>query len=471
MTNVSLYIAGEWIETNDRISVYNKYTGEEIGHVSQATEEHIHRAVRTAKQAMKLEPLSEERRYQILSSTSVALSKQQDEIAALIAKEAGKPFKEAKGEVARAARTFLIAAEESKRIVGEMIPIASAVSNAKLAFTLRAPIGVVCAISPFNFPINLVAHKIAPAIAAGNAFVLKPATVTPLTSIRLLQIMIESGLPRGYGNLVIGSGSTVGEWLLKESGFSFYTFTGSPSVGQHLKKSIGLRPCTLELGSNSATIVHSDADLSYAAERCARTAFNNAGQVCISVQRIFVHEDVKSEFIKNLVQSTKGLTVGDPTDSETDVGPMISEAEAVRAQNWIEEAVQHGGTVVCGGTRIGSVVHPTVLVDVPLDTNICVEEAFAPVVVVTSYREIEEAIELVNSSRYGLQAGLFTNAMDIIVKCAREIEVGGLMVNETSSYRSDEMPYGGVKESGIGREGPRFAIAEMTEMRLVVIHK
>lgn len=468
---MSLLIDGKWIETDERITVFNKYNGEVIGQVSAASKEHIRQAVLSAQQAMNNRPLSMEARYQILSRTAELLLQHRDEIGGLIAKEAGKPFNEAKTEVTRAARTFLISAEEAKRISGEMVPLASDESVAKLAFTLRKPIGVVCAISPFNYPINLVAHKVGPAIAAGNAFVLKPASTTPFTAIRLLQLMQEAGLPDGYGHLVTGGGATVGEWLLQEEGFSFYTFTGSPRVGKHLKGAIGLRPCTLELGSNSATVVHSDADIEYAAERCARTAFNNAGQVCISVQRIMVHKDVKERFLAKMVEVTKSLVVGDPMNPETQVGPMISEADAVRTDEWIREAVDAGARLLCGGTRKGTLVQPAVLADVPFHAKLCVEEAFAPVVVVNSYSSLDEAIAMVNNSKYGLQGGLFTRSLDVMIKCAHEIHVGGLMVNETSAFRSDEMPYGGVKESGIGREGPRYTIQEMTEMKLVVVHR
>jgi len=467
---MSLWIAGKWIETAEQTDVLNKYTGNKMASVSVATKEHIQAAVASAKQAMQQLPLSAEQRFTILSKTSQILLERQEAFAQIIAEEGGKPFKEAFTEVGRAARTFLVAAEEAKRIHGEMVPIATADPVSKLAFTLRTPIGVVCAISPFNFPINLVAHKIAPAIAAGNAFVLKPASYTPLTAIALVRAMEEAGLPPGYGHLVNGSGSTVGEWLLEEPGFAYYTFTGSPSVGKRLKQAIGLRRCTLELGSNAATIVHHDADVERAALRCAQTAYSNAGQICISVQRIYVHKDVREHFLHCLVKAAKALNVGDPSERDTDVGPLISLGDAKRAEAWIHEAVSEGAQLLCGGERDGVMLRPAVLVNVPRTAKVCREEAFAPLVVVASYDTIEEAIAGANESKYGLQGGLFTASLDIMLKCAREIEVGGLMVNETSAYRSDEMPYGGVKESGIGREGPRYTIEEMTEAKLIVIH-
>lgn len=467
---MTLWIAGEWIKTESQQPVLNKYTGEVITTVSVATRQHITDAVTSAKSAMKHNPLSAEQRYAILSKTSQILIERREQFAQCIAEEGGKPFKEALAEVGRAARTFQISAEEASRIHGEMVPVGPADMPAKLAFTICTPIGVVCAISPFNFPINLVAHKIAPAIAAGNAFVLKPASYTPLTAIALVRVMEEAGLPRGYGHLVTGGGSTVGEWLLEEPGFAYYTFTGSPGVGKRLKQAIGLRRCTLELGSNSATIVHDDANLEKAALRCAQTAYSNAGQICISVQRIYVQKRVYQAFLDKFVSATVALKVGDPTLADTDVGPLISLGEAERAEAWIHEAVAQGATLVCGGERSGVMMTPAILTDVPTDAKVCREEAFAPLVVVEAYDEINDAIHRVNDSKYGLQGGVFTSSLAITLKCAREIEVGGLMVNETSSYRSDEMPYGGVKESGIGREGPRYTIEEMTERKLIVIH-
>ncbi len=468
---MSLWINGEWLDTDEKIAVTNKFSGEVLTEVSVATQAHIHDAVQSAQKAMRDNPLSSEARYNILAAASQRLTERQDELALQMSKEAGKPFKEARMEVGRAARTFLIAAEEAKRIHGEIVPLASDQPVGKFAYTIRVPIGVVCAISPFNFPINLVAHKIAPALAAGNAFVLKPASYTPLSAISLMKILEESGLPQGYGHLLIGGGSTVGEWLLEEEGVAFYSFTGSPSVGKRIRSRVGLRPVTLELGSNSATIVHNDADLAYAAERCARTAFNNAGQICISVQRIYVQEQMADAFLEKLIAATKSLKVGDPTDPGTDVGPMISEKEAIRAEEWVAEAVENGARLLHGGQRNGAIFEPTILTDVTFGCRVCSEEAFAPVVMVNTYDTIEEAIAMVNHTRYGLQGGLFTNSLDVMMKCAREIEVGGLMVNETSSFRSDEMPYGGVKESGVGREGPRYAIAEMTEVKLIVVHR
>ncbi|QSO47299.1 aldehyde dehydrogenase family protein [Alicyclobacillus mengziensis] len=467
---MSLWIDGEWIDTEEKVPVLNKYTGEIIAHVSQATREHVRKAVEGAQRAMQEHPLSVQERYRILSYISNQLELQADRLAMTIAKEAGKPFSESRTEVLRAVQTFRISAEEAKRISGEMVPLSSPHAQGKLAFTLRVPIGVVCAISPFNFPLNLVAHKVAPAIAAGNAFVLKPATYTPLTAISLMKLFEEAGLPKGYGNLVIGSGRTVGQYLLEEPGFAYYTFTGSPPVGKHLREAVGLRKTTLELGSNSAIVVHQDADLDLAADRCAKTAFNNAGQVCISVQRIYVQEEVYDAFLGKFKPAVEALKVGDPSDPSTQVGPMISETEAMRAEAWIQEAVEAGATLITGGTRDGAVVSPTVLTNTAPTCRVCSEEAFAPLVVVNRYQTLDEAIMHVNDSRFGLQAGIFTSSIDVMLKFSKRVQVGGVNINDTSAFRADEMPYGGVKESGVGREGPRYAIEEMTESRLVVIH-
>ena len=467
---MTLWIDGAWIETENKLPVVNKYTGEILDYVSQATREQVHQAVEAGRRVMAEHPLTVQERYRILSTVSRLLEARADEIAILIAQEGGKPLLEARTEVMRAVQTFLVAAEEAKRISGEMIPLSSPHAEGKLAFTLREPIGVVCCISPFNFPLNLVAHKVAPAIAAGNAFVLKPASYTPFTAVKLMKLFEEAGLPMGYGNLVVGGGSTVGQYLLEEEGFAYYTFTGSPSVGKHLRQVVGLRKNTLELGSNSAIVVHSDANLDLAAERCAKTAFNNAGQVCISVQRIYVQESVIDAFLDSFKTAVTALKVGDPMDPATQVGPMISESEAKRAEEWIQEAVEAGAELIAGGTRSGAVLQPTILSNASPTCRVCAEEVFAPVVVLNTYNTIEEAIAKVNDSKYGLQAGVFTSSIDVMMYAARKIEVGGIHINESSGFRADEMPYGGVKESGIGREGPRFVIEEMTESKLVVIH-
>ena len=471
MERYGLFIDGAWRETGRWQEVRNKFTGEVIAQVSVASQEDVAQAVRAARRAADRGPLPPYQRYEILKRAGELLAERAEEFARSIAAEGGKPLKEARVEVSRAVQTLTLSGEEAKRIHGEGVPVEAAPgSENRLAFTIRVPVGVVCAISPFNFPLNLAAHKIGPALAAGNAVVHKPAGATPVTAAKLCQLLIDAGLPPGYLNLVFGPGSQVGEWLLENPEIDMYTFTGSPAVGERIKTRSGLRRVTLELGNNSAVIVHRDADLATAARLSAARAFANAGQVCISVQRIYVHRDVVDAFREALVAATRALRVGDPLDPETDVGPMISEAEAARAEAWVQEAVAGGARILTGGTREGALLQPTVLVDVRPDMKVVCNEIFAPVVTVIPYETLNEAIEAVNDSPYGLQAGVFTESLEVAMEAARRIRVGGVMINDTSSYRADLMPYGGIKGSGIGREGPRYAIEEMTDLKLVVFN-
>lgn len=465
----SIYINGQWVETQDNITVVDKYSGEIFATVCASSSSEVDDAVTAAVKAYKSGHLSPYQRYQILSKAARLIEKKTDDLARTITYEAGKVFKDAKTEVLRAAQVFQIAAEEAKRICGEMVPIAAAPgSENRLAYTIRVPIGVVCAISPFNFPFNLTAHKIAPALAAGNTVVLKPASATPISAINLCRILEEAGLPPGYLNLVVGGGNEVGDLLLKDKRINFYTFTGSPIVGKKIMSTIGLRKATMELGSNSVTIIHKDADLTKAASLCSRMSFVNAGQVCISIQRILIHQDIYDRFAKMLAEESRRLVLGNPIDPQTDIGPMINEAEAARAEAWVNAALQGGAKLLCGGKRKGTLFEPTILTNVKHDMQVVCEEVFAPVVSLIAYDEFEEAIEVANNSKYGLQAGLFTSSLDIASEAVRKLEVGGVIINDTSVYRADQAPYGGVKESGIGREGPKYAIQEMTESKLVV---
>jgi len=331
-------------------------------------------------------------------------------------------------------------------------------------------VGPICAISPFNFPLNLAAHKVGPAIAAGNSVVLKPAELTPITAVNLGKIMMEAGLPPGYLNIVFGPGNTVGEWLLADPRFALYTFTGSPAVGRRLREATGLRRSILELGSNSAVIVHKDADIDKAVTACVRAAFAYAGQICISLQRILLHREIADEFTNKFIPAVESLRLGDPLNEDTDVGPMITENAAIRAHEWISEAVSRGAKLLTGGERNGNMIKPAVLQNVDRDMKIVCYEVFAPVVSVLEYSGIEDAINIVNDSDFGLQAGIFTSDINLAFKTAKELQVGGVMINDTSMYRVDAMPYGGVKQSGIGREGPRYAIEEMTDLKIIVLN-
>ncbi|RSL33510.1 aldehyde dehydrogenase family protein [Salibacterium salarium] len=465
-----LFIGGQWKRTDEYTSVWNKYTQKQIAKTADATQQDVNLAVEEAKQASK-RSFPAYQRFEVLTKAADLLRKNQEEIASLLVAEVGKPIKESRGEVARAAQTLEISGEEAKRIHGEGVPIEAAPgSQNRQAFTKRIPVGVVAAITPFNVPLNLVCHKVGPAIAAGNSVVLKPASATPLSAIRLTEILFEAGLPDGRLNLLTGSGSKIGAWLCENPDVNMFTFTGSPGVGQRLRERAGLRKVALELGNNSATVIHHDANIEEAAKLTAQKSFNNAGQVCISVQRVYVQEKIFDRFLEKMKEAAEELVVGDPAQETTDIGPMISETEAARIENWVQEAVKEGAEVVSGGERNGVIYKPTILTNVNDEMKVCREEAFGPIVAVAPYKTEEEVIDRVNDSEYGLQAGIFTNSLDFAMTAADKIEVGGLIINDTPGYRVDHMPYGGVKKSGSGKEGPKYAIEEMTEERLVVFN-
>ncbi|CUH96838.1 hypothetical protein P22_2949 [Propionispora sp. 2/2-37] len=469
MKNHGLLIGGQWMTTAENIAVINKATGSELATVSVAGEAEVKAAVDAAEKALRTVKIEPYQRYSILMKASRLLMEKQKEMAEILTQEVGKPIKEALAEVARAQQTLILSAEEAKRLTGEMVPLAGAPGcGNRWAFTLRMPVGVVCAITPFNFPLNLACHKIGPALAAGNSVVYKPATVTPLSAVLLCEIFTEAGLPDGYLNLVTGSGAKLGALLTEEERIRFYSFTGSPAVGKSLLKNAGFRRVALELGSNSANIVHNDADIPATAGLCAKYAFANAGQVCISCQRVYVQRSVYQEFCDHAVAYAQKVVMGDPLDPATDIGPMISEPEAVRAENWVNEAVREGAAVLTGGKRRGAWFEPTILTNVRPDMKIVCMEAFAPVFSIVPYDSIQEAIDLVNDSAYGLQAGVFTASLEIARECAMKIEAGGVIINDGATFRTDNMPYGGVKESGIGKEGPQYAVKEMTEEKLIV---
>jgi glyceraldehyde-3-phosphate dehydrogenase (NADP+) len=388
-----------------------------------------------------------------------------------MAQEAGKPVRDAAVEVTRAANTFKVAAEEAKRIGGEVIPIDwLPLAKGRLGITRRFPIGPVAAISPFNFPLNLAAHKIAPAIAVGNPVVVKPPSDAPLALLTMAGIVHESGLPPG-GFSVLPMTRTLGDRVVSDDRFKLLTFTGSSPVGWGMKERAGKKRLVLEMGGNGGVIVDRDADLEYAVQRVVAGAFSFAGQVCISVQRVFIHEEVFDAFTRSLVDAVKRLKVGDPVDPETDVGPVIDDASAERIQSWIEEAVQTGGRVLVGGTRQGRLFEPTVLADTSTACKICSFEAFAPIVNVYSFRDFDEAVARVNESAYGLQAGVFTGSLEHALRAFEELEVGGVMINDVSTFRIDHMPFGGTKDSGFGREGVKYAIEDQTEVRLMVFNR
>jgi succinate-semialdehyde dehydrogenase/glutarate-semialdehyde dehydrogenase len=465
-----LFVDGKWIDGTDAFDVPDRFTGEVFARVSVATPEQVDAGVLAARRSFVAHPLDPYARYSILTRAAQLVEERRQDLVRTIIAESGFTRTDAGLEVDRCVQTLLLSGEEAKRITGEMVPIAGAPGQSRrMAFTLRVPVGVVCAITPFNSPLNTVAHKVAPALAAGNTVVLKPASYTPVTAVLFCEILEAAGVPPGHVNLLFGGGEEVGKRILEHPDVAFCTFTGSTQVGREIQRSAGLRRTTLELGSISSTIVCEDANLAWAVPRCVRASFRKAGQVCTSVQRLHVQRGVLDRFLEMLVAETAAARVGDPYAADTMVGPMISEAEAERAERWVQEAVSQGARLVLGGRREGALVHPTILTDVNREMRVMCREIFAPVISIVPYDTFDQAIDQVNDSPFGLAAGVFTNDLARALEAARQLRVGGVHVNETSSSRVDLMPYGGVKESGFGQEGPRYAIREMTEERLVTI--
>jgi acyl-CoA reductase-like NAD-dependent aldehyde dehydrogenase len=468
-TEKRLLIGGEWVETGDWLEVRSPYSGEVVGRVAKAGANQARAAIDAAEKAMA-EPLPAHKRAEILVKVAGALGRRHDEVARVISDEAGKPLKAARVEATRAMSTYTFAAVEARKLAGDMVPMdASQAGEGKIAFTLREPIGVVGAISPFNFPLNLVAHKIAPALAAGCAVVLKPASQTPLSALLLAELETEAGLPPGWLNVLAGPASEIGDVLVEDERVRAITFTGSADVGWKLRERAARKKVTLELGNATPVIVHGDAELEEAAEKLAQNAFSFAGQSCISVQRIYVQRWVYEDFVSRFVPKVESLLVGDPADEETDVGPVIDGDARERILTWIEEARDGGAEILAGGGPEGDLIQPTVIANASLDMKVCREEVFGPVCVVNSYESLDEAIALANGTRYGLQAGIFTADIRAALQAAQNLEFGGVTVNEAPTFRADQMPYGGVKDSGNTREGPAYAVRELTEERVVVI--
>jgi succinate-semialdehyde dehydrogenase/glutarate-semialdehyde dehydrogenase len=466
-----LFFNGTWVDgAAESFPVFDKFTGEEIGVAARATRDQVNEAVRSARTSFERESLDGQRRYQILHDTAALIAARRNDFVERIVAEAGFPGADADNEVSRTIQTFILSAEEAKRLTGEMVPIESAPGNAhRLAFTIRVPRGVVCGITSFNSPLNMVAHKLAPALASGNTVVIKPPQTTPFSAALLFELLLEAGLPPGHAALLQGPGAEIGTWLVENQDVRFFSFTGSTAVGRLLHRAVGLRPVALELGSISATIVCDDADLERAAPRCVNSAFRRAGQVCTSTQRLLVQDTVIDRFTSLLVDATRQVKVGNPHETDTVVGPMISEAEAQRAEQWVADAVRDGARVVHGGRRTGSLFEPTILIGSSRAMKVMCEEAFAPIVSVIPFRSLDQAIEDVNSVPFGLAAGLFTQDINRAMFAARRLHVGIVHVNEPSSSRVDMMPFAGVKDSGLGREGPKYAMQEMTEERLVTL--
>ncbi|MBM7661374.1 acyl-CoA reductase-like NAD-dependent aldehyde dehydrogenase [Bacillus mesophilus] len=468
-----LFVNGEWIEAKDYSSLVSPYSGKILAQIPLATIDDVNRAVQAAESTREtLRKMPAHARASILEKMVKLFEERFQEAAEIIALEAGKPIATAKGEVSRTIQTYKFAAEEAKRIHGETIPLDAAPGGEnRIAYTVREPLGVVAAITPFNFPMNLVAHKVGPAIAAGNPVVLKPASQTPLSSFFLAKIAEDAGLPKGALNVVTGKGSVVGDALVTHDLVKMVTFTGSPAVGIGLRNKAGLKKVTLELGSNSAVIVDQGVPLDKVISRSVTGAFAYQGQVCISLQRIYVHENLYEEFIEKFVEATRKLNLGDPLDEATDVSALISPGDKERVLNWIQEAVQQGAEIAIGGETTGNILQPTVLLNVPAESKVSCQEAFAPVVLINKISSVQEAISYVNDSQFGLQAGVYTENIHTALDAADQLQVGGVLINDIPTFRVDHMPYGGVKESGTGREGIKYAIEEMTELKLVIFNR
>jgi acyl-CoA reductase-like NAD-dependent aldehyde dehydrogenase len=468
-TEKRLLIGGEWVETGEWIDVRSPYSGDVVGRVAKAGADEARAAIDAAEKAMA-DPLPAHKRAEILVKIVAGIARRHDEIARQITAEAGKPLKAARVETSRAMSTYTFSAVEARKLAGEMVPMdAAQAGEGKLAFTLREPIGIVGAISPFNFPLNLVAHKIGPALASGCAVVLKPASQTPLSALTLAELSDEAGLPAGWLNVLVGPASEIGDVLVEDERVRAITFTGSSDVGWKLRERAARKKVLLELGNSTPVIVHGDADIDEAAEKLAANAFSFAGQSCISVQRIYVQKWVYDDFVARFVPLVEQLVLGDPADESTDVGPVIDAESRERILSWIEEARDAGAEILAGGGPEGELIQPTVIANATLDMKVCREEVFGPVCVVNSYEALDEAIALANGTRFGLQAGIFTADIRAAMRAAHELEFGGVIVNEAPTFRADQMPYGGVKDSGNTREGPPYAVRELTEQRVVVI--
>jgi len=464
-------INGKWKTSGTILDVKSPYDGKTVGRAHLAGPGLIEEALVSATEAFStLRRMSAWRRSEIILKTAEGIMKREEELARTITLESGKPIRDARGEVRRAALTFQLAAEEARRLGGQVVPLdISPGSDGRFGVVRRFPIGPVLGITPFNFPLNLVAHKVAPAMACGNPIIIKPAPRTPLSALLLGEIAFEAGLPAGGLN-VVPCANEHASLLWEDQRIKKLSFTGSAAVGWMLKEKAGTRKVTLELGGNAGVIIHSDADLEFAAKRCALGAFSYAGQVCISVQRIYVERIVFDRFMELYLDECRKIKMGDPLDETTALGPMIEEAAAIRTEDWVKEAVSDGAKVLLGGKRKGSFMEPTVLTNTRQSMKVCCEEVFAPVVSLAAYDSFDETLKEVNSGLYGLQAGIFTRDMARVFRAYEELEVGGVVVGDVPTYRVDNMPYGGVKMSGFGREGVAYAIEEMTEPKLLAIN-
>src|SRR5580693_5870132 len=465
------FLDGRWMEDGDTVEVRSPFDGSVVGRVTQARRDHAEAAIAASVKAFgTTRRLPAFERQRVLRRVAAAIVERREEFARTIVQEAGKPIKLARTEVDRAVFIFNVAAEETTRIYGEYLPLDwQEFTAGRWGIVKRYPLGPIAGITPFNFPLQLVAHKLAPAIASGCSMVLKPAPQTPLCSLLLAECIQQAGWPDGGLNVLPLSNDDA-SLLVTDERIKLISFTGSVPVGWDIKRRAGKKKVALELGGNAAVIVHSDADLEYAAERCVSGGFGYAGQTCISVQRILVEHSVYGKFTDLFVEGVKKLKIGDPLDESTDVGPLIRESDAIRTTAWVDEAVRAGARLLCGGGRKNLIVEPTVLTGTKPDMKVNCQEVFGPVVTVEPYKDFDHALRQVNHSAYGLQAGVFTRDAKLLFQAYEELEVGGVIAGDVPSFRIDQMPYGGVKDSGFGREGLRYAIEEMTEPKLMVMN-
>ncbi len=469
---MQMFVAGQWVSRPRSIPVTNPYNGETIDTVPSGTAADVDQALTTLQTgAQRMRKLTALERAQILRRASDLIAARVEDLARTISSEEGKVLAESRIEARRAGEIMLVSAEEAKRIAGEMVPLDAADNGAnKFGFTLRVPCGIVAAITPFNFPLHLVAHKAGPALAAGNAVLIKPATDTPLSALTLTEILLEAGTPPEAIACITGPGAELGRAICADDRVRKISFTGSYEVGDAICRMAGMKRVTMELGSNSPVIVMDDADLEKAAQAICFAGYSNAGQVCISAQRILTHRKVGGQLIDALKPKVEALALGDQLAGGTKIGPMVRERDAVRVEEWINEAVAAGAKLVTGGKRRGALHPPAILDDVDPNLRVSRDELFGPAVAITRFSDIDDAIRMANDTRYGLSAGVFTQDIDRALKFAKEVDSGNIHINWSSQWRADFMPYGGLKHSGMGKEGPKYAIREMTEEKLVVVH-
>jgi acyl-CoA reductase-like NAD-dependent aldehyde dehydrogenase len=469
---MKMFIGGEWVDRDNKINVLNPFDQSVVDTIPSATSIDVDLAISSAERgAVIMANMPAYERYKILHRAAELMTERIDDLGRTITLEEGKILAEGLGEAARAQETIELAAEEAKRLTGETLDLSGASNGAgKFGFTLRVPCGVVAAITPFNFPLNLVCHKVGPALAGGNSIIIKPATDTPLSALKLVEILLEAGIPPEAIQCVTGSGGVIGDAISGDSRVRKISFTGSRDIGEHICQKAGLKKVTMELGSNAPLIVMADADLEKVAAATATTGFANAGQVCISAQRVMVNDAVYSDFIDVLKPTVEALTTGNPLDPATKMGPMIRDSDAERVNAWITDAVAGGAKLVTGGNREGTLHAPTIIADVDPAMRISCDEIFGPAVAVSRFDDIDSAITQANDTNYGLSAAIFTENINWALQYAQQVNSGNIHINWGTQWRADLMPYGGLKDSGMGKEGPKYAVEEMTETKMVVIH-